>query len=608
MSGTTYVVTLSLQTQGNFGTQLAGLGQKASSAHSQVLTLGRGCERVGEMGERAARRVGGAFEGMADTIGHASLTAAKFGAGGALALAAYGVGKLNNNLEQTQISLGAIAQAQGFTSTFERGFEAAGEQLQKMKQDVKTLPGDLGQLSDLMKMIATPAAQGGAGLDQIRKLAGRTMLTSTILGVQQEVASREMAGLLSGRAGSHNILGSRLGLIGDDAKKFNAMAPEARLSRINKELDKYQGAADRFGHSFIAQWTTMKDNIKYSMLAPATSGLFQRFTQGISEANDYLDAHKEKVEELAGLINRRLVGAWDAGEAALKKYGPIIGQYADMLAHMQPGEIAHKLEHAGKMVLAAKVGGMALNGGSGLIGGGVRMLGAIGGAGGAGEGLGAVAEALPAIGAAALPAAAMLGMVAGAVDILTNKSSIYHAQALQSAAVISGNLTTVSEAVKPAAAHAESAIRSFGDYMGQGLLQDAEAGTNAIVAFGRAMSYINPFPNRYGETDDDTRSRDLFNRSVDSAPNISHDAVTLPHLVRMDKTTLGPLADAVTQAKKGGGGGGGGHMDVTIKIDGAADPSRVALLVQSHLRELATKANNPKSSEHATTFAPSFRK
>lgn len=601
MSGTTYVVTLSLQTQGGFATQVGQLGQRASQAHGHVASLKKGLDSIGGSIERMGGGAGRAMERVADTLSGAAVSAAKFAGAAGIGLAAYGVVKLNNQLEQTQISLGAIAQAQGFTATFEGGFKAAGDQLQKMKQDVKTLPGDLGQLSDIMKMIATPAAQGGAGLDAIRKLAGRTMLTSTILGVPQEVASREMANLISGLAGADNILGSRMGLIGDEAQKFNKSSAKDRLSRVNSEMDKYQGAADRFSHSFIAQWTTLKDNIKYGMLAPSTSGLFERVKTGIGEANDYLDTHKEKVEEIASLINRRIVSAWDAGENALKKYGPILGKYADMIAHIQPAEMGQKLEHAGKQLLALKVGGMALSGGSSMFGGGMRMLGSLGGAGGAGAGLSSIAEAMPLVGAAAIPAAAMLGMVAGAVDILTNKSSIYHDEAVRLGDTISHNLTQAFEAVKPSIDHAESSLRSFGDYMGLGLLQDVEAGTNALTAFGRFLSYITP---KQGPGDLDWDIQDAFNKSVDRPGAISHpDPELLPHLLRMDKNSFGPVVEAIS--KKGGGGGGGGtHMKVEIKIDGSGDPNRVARLVGDHLEKLARHANNPKSSEHVPSMSP----
>ena len=180
-------------------------------------------------------------------------------------------------------------------------------------------------------MIATPAGMGGANMDQIRKLAGRTMLTSTIVGVPQEVASREMAGLLSGRAGAHNILGARLGLLGGEAEKFNKMAPEARLAKINSELDKYQGAADKFGQSFIAQFTTLKDNLKYSLLAESTSPLFEHVKRDLSAINGWFDHNQQRVQAFTNVVGRDLAGAWDKVASTVASLEPLIGKAVDRL-------------------------------------------------------------------------------------------------------------------------------------------------------------------------------------------------------------------------------------------------------------------------------------
>ena len=73
---------------------------------------------------------------------------------------------------------------------------------------------------------------------------------------QQSMIPREMAMLLAGRAGSHNVLGQRLGFTGDKAHALQQMAPEERLKAINTELDRYSAATDRFSHTFVANWTT----------------------------------------------------------------------------------------------------------------------------------------------------------------------------------------------------------------------------------------------------------------------------------------------------------------------------------------------------------------
>src|SRR5580704_12347377 len=148
---TVYRVVLSLASEGSLTAKVGELGAKAEDTHKAIHGLGEGAKFIGESFSELSFKVGDFLEGIADKAFSAAESVAKVGAAAVVGVATYGVAHLNNELEQTQVSLGAIAQAQGFTSTFEDGFKAAGEQVAKMKQDVKTLPGDLGQLSNMMK-------------------------------------------------------------------------------------------------------------------------------------------------------------------------------------------------------------------------------------------------------------------------------------------------------------------------------------------------------------------------------------------------------------------------------------------------------------------------
>ena len=57
---------------------------------------------------------------MADKAIDVGLELAKWGGAAIAGVATYGVAHLNNELEQTQISLAAIGQAQGYVGSFER--------------------------------------------------------------------------------------------------------------------------------------------------------------------------------------------------------------------------------------------------------------------------------------------------------------------------------------------------------------------------------------------------------------------------------------------------------------------------------------------------------
>jgi hypothetical protein len=597
MNSTTYQVILQLSTTGTLGAQLGVVGDKAATADSKIQSISHSGREAARVLSHMGERVGGMLESVADKAFSVAESLAKWGLAGGVALAAYGVGHLNRELEGTTISLAAIAQAQGFTSTFDAGFRLAGEQVAKMKQDVKTLPGDLGQLSNMMKMIATPAAQGGASMDQIRTMAGKTMLTAEILGVRQDMAAREMANLMAGRAGAHNILGGRLGLIGDEAKHFNALAPEARLARINAEMAKYPGAADMFGQSFVANWTTLKDNIKYVLIAPVTAPLFEHVKITMAQINTYFDEHQEKISHIVDLVGNRLAGAWDATIGKLKEIWPIVASIGEHIARMDASKMLMGAEHAGEALLGVKLGGMAISAGAGLIpylaasgGSGVysgTMAGAAAG-GGAGAAIGAVATGLGALAVAAVP-------VAGIIDTLTDNTNKFHTEAEGLKIAIGLQASTIAENLTPALDKASGAMHTFVDWLGVVALKGANFGLRQLanltdplkdVDYGHLGGYspadlaLKSFYTRRNDEDDPHRDRevDLFNRA-DSM--LAHSGVL-------------NMLDKVDEKHKPPKGGNTYISKVEINVTSNQDPSRVARLTVAQIEKLSGQAKSSK--------------
>lgn len=590
MSGsTTYDVVLRLHTTGDLTSRLTTIGQHADLADRHLRRAGDSGRAFGDLITSAGDRAGRALEGVADRAMDVGIGLAKWGAAAGAGLAAYGVAGLNNELERTQISLGAIAQAQGFAPDFARGFELASDQLARMKQDVKTLPGDLGQLSAIMTTIATPAAQAHASLDQIRQLAGRTMLTAAVLNVPQEVASREMAGLLSGRAGAHNILGTRLGLVGDEAKKFNELAPEARLVRINLEMSKYQGAADRFGESFIAQWTTLKDNIKYTLLAPVTAPLFTAVKHDLAEVNTYFDQHQQKIHQIVALVSDKLVAGWHSVEHAASWLAPHLEHAAEAIAKMDPSELIHKFEHLAEILIQLKLTGAGLRFGSNLLGA------AMGGGGGFGRGGYGAASAL-AGGAAMLGpvgagvVGAGIGLAGGTayaaaegIKLVADTTSRFHAGAADDMARTVENVRRLG----PVAEHLETVFAGVGEYF-------THFGERVGSGFDRTLREI-------------TERADLILGYLPAPPG-SHPLIQQsdmsippsPFRGRSDQDWMDPWKKLqADDAKRARSGVNIGTQSIVINVSGSDDPGRVARLVSDHIER---NARNPKSSAHVPRF------
>src|SRR5579883_673228 len=263
----TYKVEIELSTKGNLARELGGLGGRADALDS------------------AFAKIGATLDSAIDRAASLVSTMAKIGAVGAGAAITYGVVKLNNELEKTQIALGAIFKANNLTSDIEGGIGLAGGVMKDMRRDAAALPGEFKDLVGIFKTVSVPGFQAGASIDELRKLSAHAMAVSAVVGLPMEQTARELAMLMEGRAGAHNVLGMRLaGLGGDRAEAFNKLPAAERLAAVRADLEKFAPAIEAYSHSFEGLSSTLIDNAK-RFLGAATLPLFDRIKTALSDAN-----------------------------------------------------------------------------------------------------------------------------------------------------------------------------------------------------------------------------------------------------------------------------------------------------------------------------------
>lgn len=586
-------------TQGRYyrtgGDRLGDASDKANAAGRALEGLTAGAARMGSAFEKAGSAGGEALRSIADKAVHLTARLAEVGVAMGVAFAAHGVAGLNAELEQTQISLGAVFQAGGYYKNFESGFARATEEVTKMKREVMALPGTFGELAEIMTTIASPAAQTGASIDQIRGLAEKTMLTAAILKVPQDVAAREMAQLLSGRAGAHNILGTRMGLVGESARKFNEEDPSQRLKDIEGLFAKYAGAADRFAQSFKANSTTMKDNL-LAFEQVATKPLFDKINHALAEANTWLDAHRDKVKEIADQVGNRLAVWWDKLEATFKRIEPTVERIAAHIGAMSDKEIGEHLKHAGEAALALKLAPGALSLGAKVIGG-------LGGGGAAA--LGPAALGLGVFGAAGI------GLAAAGGHAAMDTTSVFHEQARvnwdKAKQEWSHGLDEASQGFVKSWDAVKPAWEGLVNLVGAGVVDSIHGATIALEAMGEGF-------NMFGNWLDNMKFRlghglNLFGTDD---PKLKDDVVGG---IRDQTESLTTLADqfagmrseerqAEREAKQKPKPSAVQNFQVKIEVRGSEDPSRVARLVQHHLERIA---RNPTRSPHLPDYSSPTR-
>lgn len=620
MSDIKYVVAVDFEVSDRNLAGMAGSTTKLAGAWNK---LGSEARDVG-------RGMADAFTGVIEKVGAVGLSLAKWGGAAAFAGAAYGVGVLNNELEKTTVSIGAVLNAQGQANGIEQGMAKAKGLVSSMRQDAKELPGEFGDLLGIFQ--SGVGAAGNAGLDAVKfeKLAAHAMAAGKALSVPLDQAGRELAMLLDGRAGAHNVFGSRLGITA--ASGFNDKSGGERVKVITDALGKFEPAIKAFGGTFDALSSTFVDNLKI-FGTKATMPLFERVKGTLSEINRWFDANESTVNMWATRIGNGLAEAFDKGKKVVIEWWPAVSKFAtnaydaivdawrDAKPHidaaadslkrfLQDDGAIDKITNLLKLYAAVKVGGgvtdslggvasaalgvynakqlatMAGGGGTAATAAGGLSGGAIAGIAGAGAGIGVGTWAMFEAGAGrATEGVQQLGAAAiaavGAISPLTLAGGFL-------VGLLSRDDGPQNEEL---ANEGLSLIRSHRDLGLEG---------GRVQEILRLLAEQGDFAS--------VKLMEFALRAVDAGDKLGAMMAAMPRTVLTPDPVdpgnyvpfgVDPLAE---QAKKrrGKGGGGGGVMKVEITISSNQAPGQIARMVKDELLNLQ---RHPRSSSYARNWS-----
>jgi hypothetical protein len=609
---TTYSVVIDLKTVGSLD---MGKGAGGKGVDKAMASMKAGWNDIRSAGSDVMGVLDGAVDRMSSFAKWGAIAAGAAGAGAII----YGVKDLNNELESTKISLGTIFAANGIASDVPEGMKHAADIVKTMRQDAKALPGEFDDLKNVFITGAIDATRAGASPEQWEKVAAKVMASAKVAQVPMEVASREFAQLMEGRAGAHNVLGTRLfGLSGASAKKFNAEDDATRYAELSKTLDKYGGSINEFGQSFDGLSSSLIDNGK-NLLRQATEPLFNAIKGELSNVNSWFDSNQNTIEEWAGVIGHDLVDAFEWGKNEILLWEPAVEDFAKNAyakiheiwadvgptveaigaaireALKDPGTL-DKIIHMLELYAAIKIGGGIVDtvggaigmgkglmnvgkGVSGWVGGAEKVAegaGSVGGAGGgllAGAGGFALAAAIPTALAGALAYGAWGGVPTQEDhDDDATKAGKEMANKQWDEAVTAGKSVTEimqqsREEMDYMNAHFQTVTASAYDLQ---IAMLAAAHATLVNAGEKPLTY------------DDMRHQDAL------------DAMKVFNLKN------GAAQDGKKPKPVGGGHGGTSIQKVEIVVTGNPNPSRVAHMVMDEFGKIA---RNPRSSRFTPNYA-----
>lgn len=577
----------------------------------------------------SARQLGGAmrdaFTSAVERAGDIAMTLGKVGVGAGIGAAVYGVASLNSELEKTQIALADIFTANGVTGNLTDGMSMASGMMAQIRKDAAALPGETSDLAQIFKMAAIPGLQAGADPKALEKLSANAMAFGMgVANMDGGTVARELSMLISGRAGSHNVLGLQLAALGGDkAKEFNQKSAPERLAVLTEEFEKHAGSIDLFANSFEGLSSTLRDNAKM-FLASATKPLFDHVKGTITALNGWFDGSSGRIGTFSEMLSSRLASAWDTGVSAIARWLPALQNFArdayneiaGIWKNIEPtvgaisesirtslgdGSAIDKVENILRLYAAVKVGGpMAgslMSSAGGILGGGGSA------AGGMGLAMGAAGSAV---------ALVALAAAAGELSALYDQSSVNHKAAVDAAGALAtsfdGLVAQLNVSVGPSLERfgisvtnwAATAVRAltpntalqddqqeYAQYLStMNSLQRGGGRLDLIQAEdARHMQYLKDHPHL-----NDTEGVSI-NRDMDLGPSSF-----------VKKMGEGIVEAQVKLAPKHLSGGGGMNVTVYQTIASNESPSRVARAV---FQKFAEASRYPTSSRNAPNYTAS---
>lgn len=377
-----YLVEVEIARTGDLlnGSGLRSLTSEAEKATSVAKTLASGYVEVG-------RNIAEAFtSGMDAAVKYGSVAAtAGFG------VITHQAMQLNSTLESGQMSLAAIFNAAGATPDIWSGIDTAGKVMSQMRKDAAELPGEFADLQRIVTTSAMSALQKGMSIDDIQKLGARAMAAGTAMGLNSHIVSRELAMLLEGRVGAHNILGTRMGISGAEADKFRGLDDQKKVEYLMAKFSKFDGAIKAFGGTWDAISSTAIDHWKL-FLGTTSMPLFEQLKKAGQEFNAWFDQNQSKILGWATVVGSYLGEAFLEGKRVFQTYWPIFADFLEAAWHrtvaffqewypeikkvgayladaMKDSEgTLDKIETLLKLYIAAKAGGGLWGAGSSLLG------------------------------------------------------------------------------------------------------------------------------------------------------------------------------------------------------------------------------------------------
>ena len=323
----------------------------ASSAERRLAAVERRGLSVGSS-------LGRVFAGLAGAAGLGRITRGLIG--------------LHTGIEEAESGLATLLSANmgmGINQTL----GTARTLVQNLTADAASGAGELDNYLQGLQRMLGPGLGLGASIDQLRELNRNALGAGFALRGQEglSLAPMDVAQALGGQVGDRTtpIVMQALRASGQTAESFRKLAPEERVNALNRAFQAFAPGVELMGRSWSAQTATLFDHLR-RLTRIVTRPLFERWSEHLRSANDFLEQNEGTLEDIASQWGPRLIEMWDTLIGQAKTYATIVAG-ASLAQMAAPGGGVSGMARRGRAgaFSAAGAAGTAFLSGGGLLGG-----------------------------------------------------------------------------------------------------------------------------------------------------------------------------------------------------------------------------------------------
>lgn len=222
----------------------------------------------------------------------------------------------NAHLETARVQVaGMLALAKG--TDLADQYASADTAIKNLQRRAKTLPGTTSDYINMLAMIAQPVTDAKVGLQGLEDLSVSATVAAKALGVEWEVAGRDIDQALRGQFKSvDQLTGKILGSIGykgeEGRARFNAQSAQKRASELQRGFGQKQIAqlAEAQSGTFTGLFDTFKAEAA-EVIGKIGIPLFKALGAAIKRVNAWLTENAETVTAVGEAIGGALAGAFE---------------------------------------------------------------------------------------------------------------------------------------------------------------------------------------------------------------------------------------------------------------------------------------------------------